>query len=89
MQLIKDYFPLFFFLTGGFIFLYLVLTKYTEEAHQKELKKNKWMKKDYYNYENAIFYRIMSNSYLIAKTFLIIGSLIPIAIGLLILWSMF
>ncbi|KGX83203.1 hypothetical protein [Pontibacillus marinus] len=89
MQLIKDLLPLFFFLTGGLIFLYLVITKYTEEAHQKEIKKNKWMKKDYYNYENPIFYRIMSNSFWIAKALLIIASLIPIVIGILILWSMY
>ncbi|WLR47291.1 hypothetical protein LC065_17500 [Halobacillus litoralis] len=89
MQLTKDFFPLFFFLIGGFIFLYLVITKYTEEAHKKEIKKNKWMQKDDYNYENSIFYRIMGSSYWIAKSLLIIASLIPIAIGILIMWSMF
>lgn len=89
MQLIKDFFPLFFFLIGGFIFLFFVLTKYTEDAHKKEMKKKKWMQKDYYNYENPIFYRIMSSSYWIAKSLLIIASLIPIAIGILIMWSMF
>ncbi|WP_163536261.1 hypothetical protein [Gracilibacillus sp. YIM 98692] len=89
MQIIKDFLPISFFLLGGLVFLFLVITKYTEEAHQKEIKKNKWMKKDYYHYENAIFYRIMSNSYWIAKTLLIIASLIPIAIGILLLWSMF
>ncbi|MBH0230721.1 hypothetical protein [Halobacillus yeomjeoni] len=89
MHYIKEYTPIFLFFAGGFIFLFLVITKYTEEAHEKEMKKNKWMKEDYYNYENPIIYRLMSSSFWIAKTMLIIAALIPIAFGMLLLWSMF
>lgn len=72
MAFIGDILISFIFLISGLVFLYLILTKYTEEAHKRELKKNKWMKNDYYNYENPIFFRIMSNSYIIAKIVLIL-----------------
>jgi len=73
------------FLLGGIIFLLLVVTKYTKEEHEKEVQKNLRMKSDWYNYENAFLYRLLSSSFGIAKVLLILSALIFIAVGILIL----
>lgn len=87
MRPLTDLIPTLFFLLGGLVFLILIVTKYTEEAHEKELTKNNWMKRS--NDKNVIFYWLMSRSYIITKILLIIAALIPLSIGILMLWGMF
>ncbi|SIR87664.1 hypothetical protein SAMN05878482_106344 [Peribacillus simplex] len=81
------------FLIPGIIFLLLVMFKYTEEEHQKELIKYQWVRNDRFlswvEWELVLFHKIASKSYIIAKVIILLISLIPIAIGILALWAFF
>ncbi|WP_226578723.1 hypothetical protein [Halobacillus litoralis] len=86
MTIIGDVLISLFFLIGGLLFLYFILAKYTEEAHQKEVKKNNWMKKDKTNYENPLFFKLMSHSYMLTKSILIICAGIFTLVGIFLLF---
>jgi hypothetical protein len=77
------------FLIPGIIFFLYVLLKYTEEEHKKELKKFDWVRNSWDQWDLAIFHKIGSKSYVLAKVILLLVALIPIAIGVLALWSFF
>jgi hypothetical protein len=73
------------FLIFGLIFLFISLFKYTEEEHQKRLKKYPWMQGDEFFLEVesniTLVFIVISKSYSITKMVLILLSLIPITIG--------
>jgi hypothetical protein len=75
------------FLISGVIFFLLVLFKYTEEEHQKELKKYQWVEEikhiSWFNMDLVIFKKIANNSYIITKVIMILIAVIPIVIGIL------
>jgi len=81
------------FLIFGLTFFLLVLFKYTEEEHQKELKKYEWVRNDKFlswaEWDLVLFHKIASGSYIIAKVIILFVALIPIAIGIFALWAFF
>lgn len=81
------------FLMFGLAFFLLVLFKYTEKEHQKELKKFQWVRNNKFlswaEWDLVLFHKIGSKSYIIAKVILLLIALFPIAIGALALWSYF
>ncbi|WP_108671794.1 hypothetical protein [Peribacillus acanthi] len=81
------------FLIFGLTFFLLVLFKYTEEEHQKELKKYQWVRNDKFlswaEWDLVLFHKIASKSYIIAKVIILFFAFIPIAIGIFALWAFF
>jgi uncharacterized membrane protein len=79
-------FGLLFFLPGVAFFL-LILFKYTETEHQKELEKYKWFREDnrkwLWDSDFALFTRIAEKSFIITKIIMLLLALFMVAAGVL------
>ncbi|KZE64125.1 hypothetical protein AWM68_13545 [Fictibacillus phosphorivorans] len=79
-------FGLLFFIPGVAFFL-LILFKYTEQEHQKELKKYAWFREDkrkwLWDSDFALFTKIAEKSFIITKIIMLLLSLYMVAAGVL------
>lgn len=77
-------FGLLFFIPGVAFFL-LILFKYTEQEHQKELDKYAWFREDkrkwLWDYDFALFTKIAEKSFIITKIIMLLLALIPVVVG--------
>ncbi|WP_409293960.1 hypothetical protein V1498_12160 [Peribacillus sp. SCS-26] len=80
------------FIFGLTLFL-LILFTYTEDAHQKEIKKYKWVRNDLYaswaEQDVILFHKIASKSFVPAKVIILILAFFPLAFGVFALWIYF
>jgi hypothetical protein len=77
---------LLFFISGVSFFL-LILFKYTDTEHQKELEKYRWFREDknkwFWDSDFALFTKIAEKSFIITKIIMLMLALFMIAAGVL------